>query len=108
MSSLCAVMGSRACRRQWKPPGLIPWCRPSVVHLIRAANRWVAYGDRKAVSAQLRKIYTAPTEETARVALEEFEALRTGSEVPTVGEGMAGCLGSVHPIFAVPADGKTR
>ena len=30
-----------------------------VVHLIRAANRWVAYGDRKKVSAALKKvIYT--------------------------------------------------
>ena len=30
-----------------------------VVRLIRAANRWVAYGDRKKVSAALKKvIYT--------------------------------------------------
>ena len=32
-----------------------------VVHLIRAAMRFVSYGDRKAVAATLRPIYTAPT-----------------------------------------------
>ena len=82
MSSLFAVMGSRACRRPWRPPGLIPWSLTCVVHLIRAANRWVAYGDRKAVSAQLRKIYTAPTEDTARAALEEFEVSELGVKYP--------------------------
>ena len=36
-----------------------------VVHLIRASMRFVSYGDRKAVAALLRPIYTAPTEEAA-------------------------------------------
>lgn len=61
------------------PDSMVQTC---VVHLIRAANRWVAYGDRKAVSAQLRKIYTAPTEDTARAALEEFEASELGVKYP--------------------------
>lgn len=30
-----------------------------VVHLIRAANRFVAYGDRKKVSKAVKEIYTA-------------------------------------------------
>ncbi len=30
------------------------------VHLIRASNRWVACGDRKPVSAALKKVYTTP------------------------------------------------
>ncbi|EEW51387.1 transposase, Mutator family, partial [Corynebacterium efficiens YS-314] len=61
------------------PDSMVQTC---VVHLIRAANRWVAYGDRKAVSAQLRKIYTAPTEDTAIAALEEFEASELGVKYP--------------------------
>lgn len=61
------------------PDSMVQTC---VVHLIRAANRWVAYGDRKAVSAQLRKIYTAPTEDTARAALEEFETSELGVKYP--------------------------
>lgn len=38
------------------PNSMVQTC---VVHLIRAANRWVAYGDRKKVSAKLKEIYTA-------------------------------------------------
>lgn len=37
-----------------------------VVHLIRAANRRVAWGDRKEVSKYLRGIYTAVNEDEAR------------------------------------------
>jgi putative transposase len=32
-----------------------------VVHLIRAALRYVSHGDRKALAAAIRPIYTAPT-----------------------------------------------
>lgn len=53
-----------------------------VVHLIRAANRWVAYGDRKAVSKYLRAIYTAVHDDKARAALEEFEASELGQKYP--------------------------
>lgn len=61
------------------PDSLVQTC---VVHLIRAANRWVAYGDRKKVSSQLRTVYTAPDEMTARLALEEFEASELGRKYP--------------------------
>jgi len=44
-----------------------------VVHLIRAALRYVSYGDRKAVAAMLRPVYTAPTIEAAQTALDTFE-----------------------------------
>uniref|UniRef100_UPI0006695867 transposase n=1 Tax=Corynebacterium propinquum TaxID=43769 RepID=UPI0006695867 len=53
-----------------------------VVHLIRAANRWVAYGDRKGVSAALKKVYTAPDEASAAAALEEFAASELGEKYP--------------------------
>ena len=51
-----------------------------IVHLIRAANRWVAYGDRRGVSAALKKIYTAVDEPTAKAALDEFEASELGEK----------------------------
>ncbi|AHI22253.1 transposase-like protein [Corynebacterium vitaeruminis DSM 20294] len=38
------------------PGSMVQTC---IVHLIRAANRWVSYGDRRAVSAALKKVYTA-------------------------------------------------
>ena len=53
-----------------------------VVHLIRVANRWVAYGDRKKVSAALKKIYTAPDEASAAAALEEFVGSELGEKYP--------------------------
>src|SRR5690625_7789046 len=41
-----------------------------VVHLIRAAMRFVSYSDRRAVAAALKPIYTAPNEDGAREDLE--------------------------------------
>jgi len=42
-----------------------------VVHLIRSALRFVAWSDRKRVSAALRPVYTAESEQAAELALEE-------------------------------------
>ena len=53
-----------------------------MVHLIRAANRSVAYGDRKEVSKHPRGIYTAVNENEARRALDEFEASELGQKYP--------------------------
>ena len=61
------------------PGSMVQTC---VVHLIRAANRWVAYGDRKGVSAALKKVYTAPDEASAAAALEEFAGSELGEKYP--------------------------
>ena len=45
-----------------------------MVHLLRAIMRYASYSDRKKMAAALRPIYTAPTEEAAKLALEEFRA----------------------------------
>ena len=62
------------------PESMVQTC---VVHLIRAAMRFVAYQDRKKVAAALKPIYTAPNEETARKALAEFEASELGKKYPS-------------------------
>jgi putative transposase len=54
-----------------------------VVHLIRASMRFVAYGDRKAVAAGMRTIYTAPTIEAAESALQAFKESQWGGKYPT-------------------------
>ncbi|CAB0747417.1 IS256 family transposase [Corynebacterium diphtheriae] len=59
-----------------------PMAQTCVVHLIRAANRWVACGDRKGVSAALKKIYTAPDEAGAAAALAEFADSELGEKYP--------------------------
>jgi putative transposase len=53
-----------------------------VVHLIRASMRFVSYGDRKAVAAALRPIYTAPNEDAALLALTEFADSKLGRKYP--------------------------
>jgi putative transposase len=52
------------------------------VHLIRAAMRFVSYGDRKKVAAALRLIYTAPTAEAAQTELAAFAGTELGRRYP--------------------------
>lgn len=51
-----------------------------VVHLIRAAMRFVNYSDRRKVAAALKPIYTAPTEQAARAELDTFAASHLGKK----------------------------
>jgi putative transposase len=44
-----------------------------IVHMVRSSTRFVTWKERKAVCADLRRIYTAPTVEAAELALDEFE-----------------------------------
>jgi transposase-like protein len=53
-----------------------------VVHLIRAAMRFVGYQDRKIMSSALRPIYSAPNEENALKALDEFRDSEIGMKHP--------------------------
>ncbi len=53
-----------------------------VVHLIRAALRYVSYADRKAVAAALRVVYTAATEDAALSALAAFSDSELGRRYP--------------------------
>ena len=77
-----------------------------IVHLIRAANRWVSYQDRKSVSRALREVYTATNEDTARANLDAFEASELGLKYPPVGQSLARRLGTVRAVSAVPACGQ--
>ncbi len=53
-----------------------------VVHLIRAATRFVSYKDRRAMAAALKEIYTAPTVEAAETALLTFADSPLGKRYP--------------------------
>jgi putative transposase len=53
-----------------------------VVHLIRAAMRFVNYKDRKAVAAALKPIYTAVDADTARAELDDFTRSDLGHKYP--------------------------
>ena len=53
-----------------------------VVHLIRAAMRFVSYKDRKAIAAALKPIYQAVDADAARAALDAFAASELGKANP--------------------------
>jgi putative transposase len=53
-----------------------------VVHLIRAAMRFISYTDRKKVAAAMRPIYTAPTADAAQMELEAFADSILGRQYP--------------------------
>lgn len=81
------------------PNSLVQTC---VVHLIRAANRFVAYGDRKAVSRELKAIYTAANEDTARQALTEFAASSLGEKYPSAVAVWENAWDRFVPFLAFP------
>lgn len=54
-----------------------------MVHLIRAANRFVSYGDRKAVPRALKPIYAATNEDAALAALTAFSDSELGQKYPS-------------------------
>ena len=74
-----------------------------VVHLIRAAMRFVNYKDRKAVAKALKPIYTAVDADAARAEFETFKAQRVGQEVPPRGRDLGSRLGALHPVPGLPA-----
>lgn len=61
------------------PRAVVQTC---VVHLIRASMRFVSYTDRKAMAAQLRKVYGAANADAAQTALLELGETELGRRYP--------------------------
>ena len=75
-----------------------------VVHLIRAAMRFVNYKDRKAVAAALKPIYTAVNEDAALEALEEFTASELGKRYPSAVKTFTDAWDRFTPFLAFPPE----
>jgi transposase-like protein len=73
-----------------------------VVHLIRAANRFVSYSDRKAVSTALKPIYAAPNETAAREPLETFSDSELGRRYPSTVKTFTDAWERFTPFLAFP------
>jgi putative transposase len=73
-----------------------------VVHLIRAAMRFVNYKDRKPVAAALKPIYTAVSDQAALEALEEFKASPLGVKYPTTVRTFEDAWERFIPFLAFP------
>ena len=75
-----------------------------VVHLIRAATRFVNYKDRKAVPAALKPIYQAANEDAALEALEAFEASELGKRYPSAVKSFHDAWDRFIPFLAFPPE----
>ena len=74
-----------------------------IVHLVRASLNYVSWKQRRAVAADLRKIYTSATVAEARDALDAFAATWDRSH-PTISQIWLRNWERVIPFFAFPAD----
>ena len=75
-----------------------------LVHLIRAAMRFVGYQDRKRVAAALKPIYTAIHAEAALEELEAFEASELGRRYPTAARTFRDAWERFTPFLAFPGE----
>lgn len=75
-----------------------------VVHLIRAAMRFVGYGDRKAVAAALKPLYTAANAEAARIELDAFADSKWGKKYPHAVATWTNAWERFIPFLAFPPE----
>lgn len=75
-----------------------------IVHLIRASLDYASWKDRKAVATELKTIYRAQDADTARLALEAFDAGPWGKKYPPIAASWRRHWEEVIPFFAYPAD----
>lgn len=73
-----------------------------VVHLIRAAMRFVSYSDRKAVAAALKPIYTAANADGALIELEAFAGTPLGKKYPSTVKSFRDAWERFTPFLAFP------
>lgn len=72
-----------------------------IVHQVRNSLKYVTWKDRKAVAASLRGIYTAPTEEAARAALDAFSD-QWGAQYPAIAPAWQRNWERLIPFFDYP------
>jgi putative transposase len=82
------------------PKAVVQTC---IVHMIRNSTRFVGWQQRKAVCAELRAIYAAPTEQAGLAELDAFEA-RHAQRYPAIAPSWRNNWDRVRPFFDFPAD----
>ena len=75
-----------------------------VVHLIRAALRFVNYKDRKPVAAALKPIYQAVDADAARAEFDEFKASELGQRNPNTVATFENAWEQFIPFLAFPPE----
>ena len=74
-----------------------------IVHMVRNSLKFVTWKERKAVAADLRTIYSAPTLEAAEAALDAFSAT-WDARFPQISKSWRANWENVIPFFSYPAD----
>jgi putative transposase len=74
-----------------------------IVHMIRNSVRFVGWVQRKAVCAELRRVYAAPTEQAGLAELDAFEA-KYAQRYPAIAASWRSNWERVRPFFDFPAD----
>jgi len=72
-----------------------------IVHMVRNSLKFVPFRDRKAIAADLRKVYTAPSEEMAVDELEAFSK-RWDSRYPMISRSWKSKWSDLTPFFKFP------
>jgi transposase-like protein len=73
-----------------------------VVHLVRGSLSYVGWKHRRAVAADLRAIYRAPTEAAAEMALADFARSDRGEQYPPIATMWRRHWEHIRPVFAYP------
>lgn len=74
-----------------------------IVHMVRNSLKYVSYKDRKAVAADLKRIYQAITVEEAAMELKDF-AQKWDTRYPSIAKSWESRWENVIPIFNYPHD----
>lgn len=74
-----------------------------IIHMIRNSTKYVSYKERKELCADLKKVYTAVTEEAALSALDEFSA-KWDSRYPMISLSWKNNWENLNEIFNYPKD----
>lgn len=73
-----------------------------IVHMVRNSLKFVPYKDRKAIATDLKKIYSAPSEEVAVDELKTFSAKWDG-RYPMISRSWKSRWAALTPFFKFPA-----
>jgi putative transposase len=82
------------------PKAVVQTC---IVHMIRNSMRFVGWQQRKAVCAELRAVYAAPTAEAGLAELDAFEA-KYAQRYPAIAASWRTNWERVRPFFDFPAE----
>lgn len=79
------------------------WVQTCIVHLVRSSLRFVPYKDRRAVAADLKRIYTAADQDAAADELAAFSE-KWDERFPTISRAWLEHWEHITPFLAFPPD----